>query len=586
MAGARAHCVALTRSCAAAAPPLLTATAAPQALSAAFIGTSALVLIGVLVALRVLARAAAEALFVTYIFPEGCNVRALRCAERSRLQPAAAGAHARADCWPSPPLALRQSYDRVCSWLTSRAEVQASSAVVQFYKPPGRQAADLADASGEAGVARAAGGLLLSSGSEFCRRTLLRARPLPGASVLLRFAGARVLVSRRAPAAKSDRNSSQRFGRSWDDIYGSHQESSRKRTRIVEADKPGRSSSWQNDGGEREEAAPSGSAVHLTMRRAHGPRVLAAVLAAGEAAAAASGDGPGRSALLHWTAREQGGRWRWEGLDVRVVPLCELVGLQAQAAALVADGTRFLASDRWYAARGIPYRRGYLLHGPSGCGKTALALALAAELELAGVKSCDLSAPSMTDAGLEALFRATSARTAVLLRRVDRVFDEHGQPRPGAPPGLSFSALLNVCDGLHASRDGAMVFFTSERDHTQLDAALARPGRMDVRCAVPPPDAAACAAFFRGFYEGHPLHATPRDEATQLTDAFRAALERKLQADARAGAPPVTMRALVSYVTTREPRAAVDDVQQLGLDAFQLAERAAAGKAADESALC
>jgi len=43
-----------------------------------------------------------------------------------------------------------------------------------------------------------------------------------------------------------------------------------------------------------------------------------------------------------------------------------------QVEELLADCTRFLNSERWYAERGIPYRRGYLLHGPPGTGKTSL----------------------------------------------------------------------------------------------------------------------------------------------------------------------------------------------------------------------
>ena len=35
----------------------------------------------------------------------------------------------------------------------------------------------------------------------------------------------------------------------------------------------------------------------------------------------------------------------------------------------------------WYAKRGIPYRRGYLLYGPPGCGKTTFVTALAGALK-------------------------------------------------------------------------------------------------------------------------------------------------------------------------------------------------------------
>ena len=32
------------------------------------------------------------------------------------------------------------------------------------------------------------------------------------------------------------------------------------------------------------------------------------------------------------------------------------------------DCIRFLNNEQWYIRKGIPYRRGYLLHGPPGCG--------------------------------------------------------------------------------------------------------------------------------------------------------------------------------------------------------------------------
>lgn len=39
---------------------------------------------------------------------------------------------------------------------------------------------------------------------------------------------------------------------------------------------------------------------------------------------------------------------------------------RTQAETLLADAKEFLESEAWYARRGIPYRRGYLLYGPPG----------------------------------------------------------------------------------------------------------------------------------------------------------------------------------------------------------------------------
>jgi mitochondrial chaperone BCS1 len=35
------------------------------------------------------------------------------------------------------------------------------------------------------------------------------------------------------------------------------------------------------------------------------------------------------------------------------------------------DIKKFQDSSAWYAEKGVPYRRGYLLHGPPGTGKTS-----------------------------------------------------------------------------------------------------------------------------------------------------------------------------------------------------------------------
>ena len=44
------------------------------------------------------------------------------------------------------------------------------------------------------------------------------------------------------------------------------------------------------------------------------------------------------------------------------------------------DAREFLSSESWYSERGIPYRRGYLLHGIPGGGKSSLIMAVASEL--------------------------------------------------------------------------------------------------------------------------------------------------------------------------------------------------------------
>ncbi len=40
------------------------------------------------------------------------------------------------------------------------------------------------------------------------------------------------------------------------------------------------------------------------------------------------------------------------------------------------------AAQAWFASRGFPYRRGYLLYGPPGTGKSSLSLAIAGRFSL------------------------------------------------------------------------------------------------------------------------------------------------------------------------------------------------------------
>ena len=54
----------------------------------------------------------------------------------------------------------------------------------------------------------------------------------------------------------------------------------------------------------------------------------------------------------------------------------------SEAHDILRDASEFLASERWYAERGVPFRRGYLLHGLAGSGKTSLVQALAGELQV------------------------------------------------------------------------------------------------------------------------------------------------------------------------------------------------------------
>lgn len=193
---------------------------------------------------------------------------------------------------------------------------------------------------------------------------------------------------------------------------------------------------------------------------------------------------------------------------------------------------------RWYAQRGLPYRRGYLFYGPPGTGKTSLSLALAGELKVP-LYILSLSTGSLTDETLTMLFVGLPRKCIVLLEDIDcagvqrnsnRHMDdesdqesseeeeeeeEEGQSdneprsdgvkaksskpskekkRPSKsdanpsssgqqhrPPrmSVSFSGLLNAIDGV-ASHEGRILIMTTNH-RERLDPALIRPGRVDMQ---------------------------------------------------------------------------------------------------------
>lgn len=99
----------------------------------------------------------------------------------------------------------------------------------------------------------------------------------------------------------------------------------------------------------------------------------------------------------------------------------ESVCLNAQVKEkLTKDIARYLDpnSAQWYAQRGIPYRRGYLLFGKPGCGKTSFAMAVAGQFGL-NVYALSLLDKGLTDTELANLFLTLQPKSLVLLEDID-----------------------------------------------------------------------------------------------------------------------------------------------------------------------
>ena len=155
---------------------------------------------------------------------------------------------------------------------------------------------------------------------------------------------------------------------------------------------------------------------------------------------------------------------------------------------LLTDIKDFQNSEEHYVARGIPYRRGYLLHGPPGTGKSSLIYSLASELNYS-VCVVNLS----RDINDFDLFKqmATAPKKSILLfedvdvavpsdkrkKEIKQRSNEGVEYSSTYSGSITLSGLLNALDGISSS-DSHIVFMTTNII-TNLDPALIRPGRYD-----------------------------------------------------------------------------------------------------------
>lgn len=170
---------------------------------------------------------------------------------------------------------------------------------------------------------------------------------------------------------------------------------------------------------------------------------------------------------------------------------------------LINDVMRFVTPERekWYASCGIPYRRGYLFYGPPGTGKSSTAVALAALLK--GDVYIANMASIKDEKALNNTFALPRKGDILLLEDIDSAGIQREDMQNGKSKGnkITLSSVLNAIDG-GSAREGVILIMTSNNPES-LDAALIRPGRVDLQVLFSEVTQAVAQSIFIRMYQGY-----------------------------------------------------------------------------------
>ncbi|KAJ4288308.1 hypothetical protein N0V88_007346 [Collariella sp. IMI 366227] len=242
-----------------------------------------------------------------------------------------------------------------------------------------------------------------------------------------------------------------------------------------------------------------------------------------------------RSAYLKRTKNKtaifehHGGKWKRTNLK-SIRPVSTVVMDEVVKQGLLRDIDSFLEpkAPAWHANRGIPYRKGYLLHGPPGTGKSSLCLSLAGRFDL---DVYILSISAVDGNSLGALFAELPSRCLLLLEDVDavgaarprkvemnitQVRGDATQSRPPSQGKLALSDILNALDGVSAQEGRLLMMTTNHLNH--LDPALIRAGRVDKKIPLPNADKDMIFRLFCVIFkeaEGDPKQPAQDDETVE-----------------------------------------------------------------------
>ncbi|GME88068.1 unnamed protein product [Ambrosiozyma monospora] len=149
---------------------------------------------------------------------------------------------------------------------------------------------------------------------------------------------------------------------------------------------------------------------------------------------------------------------------------------------------------------GISAPKGLLLYGPPGCSKTLTAKALASE---SGLNFLAIKGPEIfnkyvgeSEKTIREIFHKArmSAPSIIFIDEIDAIATNRDDDGSGHVSKQVLNTMLNEMDGVEELKGVVIIGATNRPD--VIDPALLRPGRLDTRVYVSPPDKEARYQIF------------------------------------------------------------------------------------------
>lgn len=184
--------------------------------------------------------------------------------------------------------------------------------------------------------------------------------------------------------------------------------------------------------------------------------------------------------------------------------------------------------DKAFATKfGLELPKGLLLYGPPGCGKTMITRIMGARLGIHFIhqSASELHSTYWGEAKnkVKGLFSEAERKSPslIFLDDIDTLKSRHIPGESGAALSEIITQILYELDSVRNSKN--ILFIGATNLPWEMDEALMRPGRIDKKLYVPPPDARARGHLFEMYLVGKPVKKVDLGQLAKITDNYSGA---------------------------------------------------------------